>query len=69
MRPAVQNPEVNDLQRHLDDVVVKLQKTTDAPANLHFYHPKLGVINTKETLQFIVIHNEHHLKIIRDILA
>lgn len=69
MRPAVQNPEVNDLQRHLTEVLVMLQKTTDTPSNLHFHHPKLGVINTKETLQFIVIHNDHHLKIIRDILA
>ena len=69
VRPAAQNPEINDLQRHLNEVLVMLQKTTDAPANLHFHHPKLGVINTKETLQFIVIHNDHHLKIIRDILA
>lgn len=67
--PTVQNPKVNDLQHHLNEVVIKLQKTTDAPANLYFHHPKLGVINTKETLEFIVIHNEHHLKIIRDILA
>ena len=67
--PAEQNPKVNDLQHHLNEVIVKLQKTTNAPANLYFHHPKLGVINTKETLEFIVIHNEHHLKIIRDILA
>lgn len=67
--PTAQNPKVNDLQHHLNEVVVKLQKTTDTPANLYFHHPKLGVINTKETLDFIVIHNEHHLKIIRDILA
>lgn len=69
VRPATQNPEINDLKHHLKDVLVQLQKATDAPANLYFHHPKLGVINTEETLEFIVIHNEHHLKIIRDILA
>lgn len=69
VRPATQNPEINDLKIHLKEVLEQLQKATEAPANLYFHHPQLGVINTEETLEFIVIHNEHHLKIIRDILA
>ncbi len=36
--------------------------------NCYFEHPFFGQVNVKETFSFFVIHTEHHLKIIRDIL-
>ena len=37
-------------------------------APYHFFvHPFFGQVNVRETLVFIEVHTEHHLKIIRDI--
>ena len=36
--------------------------------NAFLEHPVLGSICVEETLQFIGVHNHHHIKIIRDIL-
>ena len=38
-------------------------------ANQYFTHPMLGVLNKRPTERFLQVHTEHHLKIIRDILA
>ena len=51
------------------------QKATDnikmlhsLPFNAHFNHPYFGTLNLKQSIRFIEVHNNHHLKIIRDIL-
>jgi hypothetical protein len=38
-------------------------------ANQYFTHPVLGVLNKKPTERFLQVHTEHHLKIIREIMA
>jgi hypothetical protein len=40
----------------------------DCEANQYFMHPFFGQLNKKQTIKFLEIHTEHHLKIIRDIL-
>ena len=40
----------------------------DCQANQYFMHPIFGDLNQKQTIRFLAIHTEHHLKIIRDIL-
>ena len=37
--------------------------------NAHFNHPYFGLLNKKETKRFLEVHNNHHLKIIKDIIG
>ena len=40
----------------------------DLNKNANFPHPFFGVLNKKETENFLVLHTKHHLMIIQDIL-
>jgi hypothetical protein len=40
----------------------------DCQEQQYFMHPFFGQLNKKQTLRFLAIHTQHHLKIIRDIL-
>jgi hypothetical protein len=46
--------------------IVELEK---AEAGNFFTHPFFGDLKKKETLRFLYVHTEHHLKIIREMLA
>lgn len=39
------------------------------PQKAWFKHPLFGVMNKKSAIRFIEIHTQHHLKIVKDILA
>ena len=45
-----------------------LAKVAQADEGLYFKHPIFGHLNKKEYTNFLEIHTEHHLKIIKDIL-
>jgi len=38
------------------------------PATSNFQHPYFGTLNLRQTLKFLSLHTNHHLKICRDIL-
>lgn len=40
----------------------------DCLDNQYFMHPYFGALNKKQTIHFLVIHTNHHLKIINDIV-
>ncbi len=59
---------INTLQMHYDEALATVEKLPTLAENKHFSHPILGTMNRDETIIFLTIHTEHHLKIIRDIL-
>ena len=44
-------------------------KLNEIPKNAYFEHPFLGQLNKKQTLRFLKVHTNHHLKIIDDIIT
>lgn len=58
-----------DLYKQLFLAKSLLKEAILLPDQSYFKHPVFGTINKGETLRFLEVHTEHHLKIIRDILA
>lgn len=46
---------------------LKLEELMQLPHNKYFDHPGLGNMKLKQTIKFLEIHTNHHLKIIHDI--
>jgi hypothetical protein len=59
---------VDLLQESLKNTYQAITYLKDCEANQYFMHPFFGQLNKKQTIKFLAIHTEHHLKIIRDIL-
>lgn len=55
--------ELDALVERLDVQLLATSRTAVVP------HPKFGGLTPSEALRFVVVHNEHHLRIIRDIEA
>lgn len=70
--PKASLPEANftfrDLELQLHQAKQDLFGFENLPKNAHFPHPYFNQLNTKQTIKFLGIHNEHHLKIVREIL-
>lgn len=62
------NITINTLQMHYDEALSTVEKLPMLAEKKHFNHPILGTMNRDQTIKFLTIHTEHHLKIIRDIL-
>jgi hypothetical protein len=59
---------VDLLQESLKNTYQAITYLKDCEANQYFMHPFFGQLNKKQTIKFLEIHTEHHLKIVRDIL-
>ncbi|MEJ2113272.1 MAG: hypothetical protein P8X62_06140 [Flavobacteriaceae bacterium] len=59
---------LNDLEQQLNYAKQSILDIAEIEDNASFEHFIFGVLNKKETIKFLNIHTEHHLKIIRDIL-
>jgi hypothetical protein len=61
------NIDVNSLLEHLQQTKQKLSATNILHSHSNFTHPLLGMLNLKETLEFLSVHTNHHLSIMNDI--
>ncbi len=52
---------LDQANKTIDDIV-------NLPAHSNFKHPVFGILDLEMSMQFIEIHTNHHLKIIREIL-
>ena len=59
---------IETLQESLKNTFQAITYLKDCEEHQYFMHPFFGQLNKKQTIQFLAIHTEHHLKIIRDIL-
>ncbi len=58
-----------DIKTKMEKAYYKLGKLNELPANHFFVHPFFGHLNVKATKKMIALHTDHHLAIIKDIIA
>jgi len=67
----VQPPEIiekEDLISQLKIAKINIETIASLDKNAYFKHPLFGHINTKRVNNFLMLHTNHHLKIIDDIM-
>jgi hypothetical protein len=57
-----------ELLKQLEEAKQQTNSIEDLPTKSNFKHPLFGVLNLKQTLKFLKLHTNHHLKICRDII-
>jgi hypothetical protein len=59
---------VEILKEHLETAKIKTVSMSELESDKYFTHPFFGDMRLWETIKFLGIHTEHHLKIIDDII-
>lgn len=59
---------IEDLNSQINLAYRNLEKLKLLHKNVHFTHFVFGQLNKRKTIQFLKLHTNHHLKIIKDIL-
>ena len=76
-RGKAQSPEVvvpkgnitaESLKAHIYQTKEKLKELNSIHAKQYFRHPFFGNLRLKQTIKFLEIHTNHHMKIMNDIL-
>lgn len=70
--PKVVQPKAEiseaSIKEQLDKTYALLEILPTLDANNFFPHPYFGKLNKQQTIKFLIIHTQHHLNIINDIL-
>ena len=61
--------DIERLRKSIEMVRPKIEILNTLKPNNFFLHPYFGKLNLKNTVKFLEIHTNHHLKIINDILG
>ena len=61
--------KVEDLEKEIIEAQKNICLLNTFPLKAHFKHPYFKHLNRNQTKKFLEIHTEHHLKIMREILA
>ncbi|MDP5104893.1 MAG: DUF1569 domain-containing protein [Polaribacter sp.] len=64
-------PEVilkKDVENQLETAIKNLKAIDNINKNQFFTHPLFHQLNKKQTIKFLGLHTNHHLKIVKDIL-
>lgn len=56
------------LQNHIDKAKENILLLHGLEKNQYFDHPFFGKLNLKPTIQFLELHTQHHINIIRDMI-
>ncbi len=67
----VRPPEVIDTESifaQIDEAKRNIEKLKQLDENSNFDHPVFGQLDKSQSIRFIEVHTNHHLKIVRDIL-
>jgi hypothetical protein len=59
----------NDVREKMEKANQQLAMLNELPSNHFFIHPFFGHLNVKNTKKMIALHTDHHLAIIKDIVA
>ncbi|MFT6065240.1 MAG: hypothetical protein ACJAQX_001109 [Polaribacter sp.] len=57
-----------DIENQLEEAIKNIASIQELQENQYFTHPLFKQLNKKQTVRFLKLHTNHHLKIIRDIL-
>ncbi len=57
------------LETTINDTKIRIARLDGLERNNFFTHPYFGDLNLKPTIQFINLHTQHHVEIIRDVLS
>ena len=60
--------DLHSLQEHINKSRNSIKELESLSNNHYFDHPYFGKLKKKETIRFLEIHTNHHLKIIEDII-
>jgi hypothetical protein len=67
---TAQKPITNeDILKQLTEAKLNIQQLKNAQPKQNFIHPYFGMLQVKQTIKFLKIHTNHHLKIIKDIVG
>ncbi len=64
-------PEIilkEDIETQLEKAIINLKKIEILDENQSFTHPLFKQLNKKQTIKFLKLHTNHHLKIVKDIV-